>query len=141
MNEPEKRPMVGIGVMVIKDGKILLGKRKNSHGAGNYAFPGGSLEYMESFEHCATRELEEEVGIAIGNIRFLRILNLKDYSPKHFIDLALLADWKGGEPTVKEPEKCEAWGWYDIDNLPAPLFGGIPSAIEAYKTGKNYFDR
>ena len=45
-----ERPKVGVGVMVFKDGKILLAKRKGSHGAGEYAFPGGHLEFGESFE-------------------------------------------------------------------------------------------
>ena len=51
----ENKPKVGMGIMILKDGKILLGKRKNSHGSGEYAFPGGHLEYMESFEGCAKR--------------------------------------------------------------------------------------
>ncbi len=54
---PEQRPRVGIGVMVMKDGKVLLGKRKGSHGAGEYAWPGGHMEYMESFEDVAKREV------------------------------------------------------------------------------------
>ena len=56
MNEKDKKPKVGVGVMILKDGEILLGKRKGSHGEGEYAFPGGHLEYMESFSDCAKRE-------------------------------------------------------------------------------------
>ena len=51
----ENHPKVGVGVMVLKDGKVLLTRRKGSHGAGEYSFPGGHLEYMESFEDCARR--------------------------------------------------------------------------------------
>jgi 8-oxo-dGTP diphosphatase len=98
---------VGIGVMVIKDGKVLLGKRKGKHGAGEYAWPGGNFEYMESFEECAKREVMEETGMEIHNIRFLRLFNLKTYAPKHYVDIGLIADWKSGEPQLLEPEKCE----------------------------------
>jgi 8-oxo-dGTP diphosphatase len=35
------RPKVGVGVCIVKDNKVLLGKRKNSHGDGTWAFPGG----------------------------------------------------------------------------------------------------
>ncbi len=136
----DQYPKVGIGVMILKDGKVLLGKRMGSHGAGQYAFPGGHLEYMESFENCAKRETTEETGIEIGNIRLLRLMNLKAYAPKHYVDVGLIADWKSGEPRIMEPEKCEGWGWYDIDNLPAPLFSTIETYIEAYKGGNNYFD-
>jgi 8-oxo-dGTP diphosphatase len=139
MDHPE-RPNVGVGAMIFKDGKILLGKRKNAHGEGEYAWPGGHLEHMEGLEACARREVLEETGIEIENVRFLRLLNFKDYAPKHYIDICLIADWKSGEPQVLEPEKCEGWGWYDIDDLPEPLFKAEYSAIEAYKTGKHFFD-
>lgn len=138
-NNPEY-PKTGIAVMVIKDGKVLLGNRKGAHGEGTYAFPGGKLEWWESFEECAKRETREEAGIEIGNIRFLRLLNFKYYD-KHFVDVGLLVDWKSGESAIMEPEKCDGWAWYDIENVPEPLFEGCRSAIEAYTTGKNYFDK
>ena len=131
---------VGIGVMVLKDGKVLLGKRKGSHGAGEYAFPGGHLDYMESFEECAKRETREESGIEIKNVRFLNLFNLKDYFPKHYVSVGLVADWESGEPQVLEPNKRQDWNWHDIDNLPQPLFGSVAQYIESYKAGKNYFD-
>jgi 8-oxo-dGTP diphosphatase len=142
MNNAEinRYPKVGVGVMVIKDGKVLLGKRKGTHGDGEYAWPGGHFEYMESFEACARREVREETGMEIANIRFLRLLNLKTYAPKHYVDIGLIADWKSGEPQLCEPEKMESWSWYDIDDLPQPLFGPETTNIEAYKTGRNYFD-
>ncbi|MFA5840890.1 MAG: NUDIX domain-containing protein [Candidatus Paceibacterota bacterium] len=131
----EKRPLVGIGVMILKDGKILLGKRNGSFGAGEYAFPGGHLEYMESFFECARRETKEETGIEICNIKFQYLANLKDYSPKHFIQVAVIADWKSGEPEVMESNKCDGWGWYDLGNLPAPLFLATKLGIDSYKEG------
>ncbi|OGZ68766.1 MAG: hypothetical protein A3D44_02100 [Candidatus Staskawiczbacteria bacterium RIFCSPHIGHO2_02_FULL_42_22] len=139
-HQKELRPKVGIGVIVVKDGKILLGKRKNSHGDGEYAGTGGHVEYMESFEECAKRETLEEAGIEIENIRFLCLVNVKDYAPKHYVDIGLVADWKSGQPTVLEPDKLEGWDWYDVDNLPSPLFGMIPNYIEAYKTGRHFWD-
>lgn len=139
MVNKKEYPKTGIAVMVMKEGRVLLGKRKNAHGAGDYAFPGGKLEWWESFEACAERETMEEAGIEIGNIRFLRLLNFKFYE-KHFVDVGLIVDWKSGEPRVLEPEKCEGWAWYNLNDLPQPLFNGCVSCIEAYKTGKNYFD-
>jgi 8-oxo-dGTP diphosphatase len=140
-SEEDKRPRVGIGVMVIKDGKILLGLRKGSYGESHYGWPGGHMEYMESFEDTAKRETMEETGMEIDNVRFLRLYNLKEYAPKHYVDIALAADWKSGQPKVMEPEKCEGWDWYDINSLPSPLFATGPSIIEAYKTGRNFWDQ
>ena len=51
-----------------------------------------------------------------------------------------MAHWMSGEPKIMEPDKCDGWDWYDMDNLPSPLFGTIESYIEAYKTGRNYWD-
>src|SRR5919106_4408921 len=106
----QQAPRVGIGVMVVKDGMVLLAKRKDSHGAGEFAFPGGHLEYMETFEHCAKRETQEECGIEIEHIRFQFLANVKAYAPKHYVHLGLLADWKSGAPEVLEPEASGPWG-------------------------------
>ena len=84
--------------------------------------------------------MSEETGLEIENIRFLRLMNLKEYAPKHYIDIGLVADWKSGEPMVREPDKVESWGWYDLDNLPQPLFATEPSYLEALKTGRTFFD-
>ncbi|MBU6231727.1 NUDIX domain-containing protein [Patescibacteria group bacterium] len=138
--EQKPYPKVGIGVMIMKDGKVLLGKRRGSHGKGEYAFPGGHMEYMESFEDCAKRETSEETGMQICNVRFLRLMNLKQYAPKHYVDVGLIADWQSGEPKIMEPDKVESWEWYDLDDLPDPIFSSIPSYIEALKTGRNYWD-
>jgi 8-oxo-dGTP diphosphatase len=136
----ETHPRVGIGIMIMKDDKVLLGKRKGSHGAGEYAFPGGHLEYMESYEECVLREIEEECGVKIHNLRFLLLANIKDYAPKHYVHIGFLADWESGEPEVREPEKCEGWGWYDLDALPEPLFRTIPDMLDAYHNGVYYRD-
>lgn len=126
--------------MVLKNGHLLLGRRKGSHGTGEYAYPGGHLEHLESFEACAKREVKEETGLEIGPIRFLRVLNTTEYAPKHYIDLAFVADWVSGEPQVLEPEKIDGWAWYPLDALPAPLFGTIPTALEALKSGRIFWD-
>lgn len=135
----EKRPKVGIGLVVMQGGKILLGQRKNAHGAGQYAGPGGHLEFGESFEECAKREASEETGIEIENVRFLSLTNFK-IEDKHYVDIGLIADWKVGEPQVLEPEKCAGWGWHDMANLPQPLFGVVPNYVIALKTGKHFYD-
>ena len=131
----EHAPRVGIAVIVLKDGKILLGRRKGSHGAGEYASPGGHLEHLERFEDCAVREVREETGMEIGPLRFLRVMNIRQYAPRHYIDVAFAADWVSGEPEVREPDKIEGWAWYDLARLPSPLFGTLPSAFAALADG------
>jgi 8-oxo-dGTP diphosphatase len=131
----EARPLVGISVLVVKNGRLLLGRRRGSHGAGEYACPGGHLEHLESFQVCAAREVLEETGLQIETPRFLRVLNATQYAPKHYVDIAFVAEWKAGEPEVREPDKVDRWNWYALDELPAPLFAMLPSAIAILQNG------
>jgi len=118
-----QRPLIGIGVIIIRDDKILLGKRCNAHGAGSWCCPGGHLEFGESFETCARREVREETGLEIENIRPGTFTNdLFSQEGKHYVTLFMLADCPRGEPRVREPDKCETWDWFATDALPQPLF-------------------
>ena len=140
MTVASERPRVGICVLVMKQGKLLLGKRKGSHGENEYASPGGHLEHMERFEECAVREVMEETGMEILSPRFLRVLNTRQYAPKHYVDIAFVAEWKSGEPTAREPDKIEGWAWYDLAQLPSPLFGTVPTALEALNGTQRCWD-
>ena len=131
------RPLIGISVLVVKHGRLLLGRRRGSHGEGEYACPGGHLEHLESFQACAEREVLEETGLLIEEPRFLRVLNSTQYAPKHYVDLAFVAEWKAGEPEVREPDKVDRWSWYALDHLPSPLFGMLPSAITILRNGND----
>jgi 8-oxo-dGTP diphosphatase len=85
-------PKVGVAVIVIKDSKILLGRRVNSHGSGTWQFPGGHLEFEESIEDCAKRELFEETNLKIRNIRFGPYTNdIFNEEQKHYITLFVVA--------------------------------------------------
>jgi 8-oxo-dGTP diphosphatase len=137
----EKLPKVGLGLLVVKDGMVLMGQRKSSHGSGEFGGPGGHLEHGESFEECILRELAEEAGkeFKIKNLRLLCVTNMTKYMPKHYVDIGMIAEWESGEPIVGEPHKLVSWDWYSPDKMPNPLFGCVQNYIEAYKTGKNYF--
>jgi 8-oxo-dGTP diphosphatase len=119
----ENRPKVGVGVLVLKDGKVLFGKRKNAHGDGSWCFPGGHLEFNESWEECAVRETLEETGLNIKNVNFATATN--DIFPvegKHYITIFMTAEYESGDLQIMEPEKCEQWSWFDWTNPPQPLF-------------------
>jgi 8-oxo-dGTP diphosphatase len=135
------RPQIGIGLLIVRGNTVLLGQRKNSHGQGEYSTPGGHLEAGESFEDCSRRELEEEAGKAlkIKNLRFLCVTNLTKYLPKHYVDIGMVAEWQSGEARVMEPDKLLSWDWYDLDDLPSPLFASGHNFIAALHSGQHYF--
>jgi 8-oxo-dGTP diphosphatase len=129
--EIKQRPLVGVAALIVRDGKALLGKRLSAHGSGSWALPGGHLEYGESPESCAAREVLEETGLVIKNVRFGFVTN--DFfksEKKHYITLFMRAEYYSGEATVLEPEKCEIWRWFSFDALPQPLFLTMQNLIE-----------
>lgn len=113
--------IVGVGVLIKKNNKILLGKRVSKHGKGTWSPPGGKLDEGESFEACAKREVKEECGIDIDNVKFLTCTNnIFSEEGVHTITLFMTADYVSGEPQVLEPDKLQDWRWFE--NLPEPLF-------------------
>ena len=125
------RPKVGVAVIVVKDFKVLLGKRMNSHGSGTWQFPGGHLEFGEAIEDCAKRELFEETGLTIRNIRSGPYTNdIFKTEQTHYITLFVIADYDSGVLTVKEPKKCEKWEWFNWSQLPEPKFLPIQNLIK-----------
>lgn len=127
----EERPKVGVGVILVKDNKVLLLKRKNAHGEGTWGFPGGHLELNEEIEDCVQREVEEETGIKVNNIKLAGLTNdIFKKENKHYITIFMICDWESGEAEIKEQEKCMAQGWFEWENLPTPLFLPIINLVK-----------
>lgn len=118
-----KQPMVGIGVLILRDGRVLLGRRRGSHGDGTWAPPGGHLEFGETVDACARREALEETGLRLTAIREGPWTNdVFEKEAKHYLTAFVIAESAGGEPEIREPDKCDGWHWFRWDELPEPLF-------------------
>ncbi|KIW19260.1 hypothetical protein PV08_03554 [Exophiala spinifera] len=141
-------PRVGVGVFIIhptipkptskpspgssdetRAWKFLMGQRLGSHGSGTYALPGGHLEFGETFEECAAREVLEETGLRVHDVKFLTATNNvmgEDEGGKHYITVFMTARvtmdpgdsaaanvGEDGLPIARlmEPEKCAGWEW------------------------------
>ena len=129
----EKHPRVGIGVIIRKNNKILLGKRKNAHGEGSWCFAGGHLEFNESWKECSEREIAEEIGVKVKNIHFSGAVtnDFFEKEDKHYITLFMICDYDSGEVKVLEPHKSECWEWFSWDKLPEPLFIPVKNLQES----------
>ncbi|MEK6969992.1 MAG: NUDIX hydrolase [Nanoarchaeota archaeon] len=125
------QPKVGVGVCIIKDNKVLLGRRKGAHGSGCWSFPGGHLEFNESVEDCAKREVLEETGIQIQNLKRGPYTNdIFEKEGKHYVTMYIISEYASGELKVMEPDKCEKWEWFELNKLPFPLFVPIQHLVE-----------
>ncbi|MFA5013843.1 MAG: NUDIX domain-containing protein [Candidatus Paceibacterota bacterium] len=139
-----KKVGAGVGVMLMKEGKILLGKRHTDpnkadselHGEGSWTMPGGKLELEESFEAGAKREVSEETGITLNEAKVICVNNDKNEFA-HFVTIGLFSEDFNGDPKVMEPDEIVEWQWFNLDNLPSPLYFPSAKIIENYK--KNLF--
>ena len=126
MNDRPQRPIVGVGVIVLRNGKVLLGRRIGSHGAGTWALPGGHLEFGETVEACARREVLEETGLELQRVVAGPYTSDVFVEPRrHYVTLFVVAQSGAGEPQVLEPTKCTEWRWVDWGAMPAPLFAPL----------------
>ncbi len=143
--EEIKKIGVGFGVMILKDKKVLLGKRHEDpekassllNGAGCFTMPGGKLHFGESFEDGAKRETQEETGIILEDVNVMCVNN-DIVESAHFVTIGLISENFSGESKVMEPDEITEWNWYDIDNLPSPMYFPSAKVIENYKNNKFY---
>ena len=138
MTQELGRPLVGVGVVFVRDGRVFLARRQGAHGEATWASAGGHLEWGETLEECARREAQEELGVTVGGLQFLCVSNIIAYS-RHYVDVEFLGDIGDQEPQLAEPEAFSEYGWFPLDDLPHPLFEAVKYALESYRVGRVYF--
>lgn len=104
-------PGLGVGLAILRDGKLLLCRRMKAPEAGHWNIVGGKVDHMERAEIAARREAEEETGLSIGPIRYLGITEqVIEADRQHWISLLYVTDDTSGDPQLTEPDKrnrCE----------------------------------
>ncbi len=144
----KKRVGAGFGIMLLRDGKVLLGRRHDDpekadsllHGAGTWTMPGGKFEFGESFEEGAKRELMEETGIFLEKVKVICVSNDR-VDDAHFVTIGFFSEFFDGESSVMEPDEIVEWVWFDLDDLPSPMFFPSERILENYMESKFYIKR
>ena len=146
MKNLNKKPGIGVGVMILKDNKVLLGKRNNDpekaasllHGEGTWTMPGGKLHFKEYLETAAQREVLEETGIKINKEK-LKIISVTNdiVEDAHFVTIGFLCKYFEGVPEVREPDEIVKWRWFELDNLPKPIFFPSEKILKKFLAEKN----
>ena len=139
------RPGVGVGVLILKDNKVLLGLRNPDkikasselQGQGTWTMPGGKVEYMEKLGDAAKRELEEETSLVATELKLFCISD-DITETAHYVTMGFIATKYEGEVKTMEPETILEWQWFDLENLPENLYEPSRKCIKKYKMGLIY---
>ena len=130
-------------------GQIVVGKRlKAGFGCNDYALPvstllwnamllrhtlqGGHLEFGEDFITCAVREVEEECGVSLTDLRVMPY-TANSYSSEHgchYVTIFVHGQ-TSQEPVNTEPHKCESWLWCSVGDIPTPRFQPLQLFLDA----------
>ncbi len=139
------KPGLGVGVMILKDDKVLLGLRNPNkekasselNGQGTWTMPGGKVEYMEKLVDAAKRELEEETSLVATSLKLICISDdMTDTA--HYVTAGFLVEEYSGKIKTMEPETILEWKWFDINNLPINMYKPSKKVIEKYLDGIVY---
>jgi len=118
-----QKPQVGTAIIITKDDKVLLMKRKGPHGKGTWSTPGGHLDFGETPEGCAGREAKEEVGLDLVDIRFRAVTNdIFEATGKHYITIWMEGKSISSDPMIAAVDEVAEIGWFAWNSLPNPLF-------------------
>lgn len=136
----------GVGILVLRQGKVLLGLRNSDatkassslHGEGTWTMPGGKMHFGETVPQVAARELQEETGLTSSNFTVFSVSN--DRVPDaHFITIGTVCEDTVGEPQLMEPEEIIEWRWWPLDTLPPNIFPPSRKMAENYLAQRFFY--
>lgn len=139
------KPGIGVGIMILKDNKILLGLRNPDkvkasselQGQGTWTMPGGKVKFMEKLIDAAKRELEEETSLIANKLDLLCISDdMTDTA--HYVTVGFIVREYKGEVKTMEPETILEWKWFPLNNLPENLYNPSKKCIDKYNEGIIY---
>lgn len=137
----------GVGVMILRNNKVLLGKRHDDpdkassalHGEGAWTMPGGKIDFGEGIIETAQREVLEETGVELDKNKLeVFCVNNNVVEDAHFVTIGLLYKDFLGEPRVMEPDEIVEWQWFELDKLPSPMYFPSDKMLKNYAAGKFY---
>jgi 8-oxo-dGTP diphosphatase len=115
-----KKPVVGVGAIILDGDQILLEKRKNSPGKGKWAVPGGLVELGENVEQAVIREVKEETGLEVDEPRLVDVVNYVSLGEKgavmyHYVIIDYLVTVKSGK--LKAASDADALKWVPFNEV------------------------
>lgn len=121
-------PIVGVGIMILDcENRVLLGHRIKSGETPSWCFPGGKVDAQESLEQSAAREIFEETHLSLSSDLLKPVIVLLNRENPRVnmttgLYIQLQSDEIKADLKVTEPHIFESWQWFDLNELPCPLF-------------------
>jgi 8-oxo-dGTP diphosphatase len=114
------QPIVGVGAVIIKDGKIALIKRGNEPARGKWTIPGGLVELGESPEKAVVREAKEETGLDVENPSLIDVVSNVDLDEMgkvkyHYVIIDYFVHMKNG--TAQAASDAAELRWVPLDEV------------------------
>jgi 8-oxo-dGTP diphosphatase len=115
--EAYRNPFPTVDIVVVRDQKVLLIERKNP--PAGWALPGGFIDYGETSEAAAKRELQEETGLTALSIDLLGVYSDPDRDPRfHTLSVVYLAQVEGAVQAGDDAARAE---WFAFNSLPSQI--------------------
>ena len=129
-----------VGVLVIKDNKILLGLRNKHYEQRDeevWALPGGKVRRGQTLEQFGILQVKIETNIDVEEIK---VFSLQKSTNRFtdFVRIGMIAEKYSGEIKIMEPYKILRWEWFDINEIPENMFFPSKKILEKYKEGLFY---
>ena len=128
-----KFPKISIDILIIKEGKILLGLLTNKwsyKGKQVYGVPGRDIRFGETIGETVKRDIEEDLGCNVITYKTFCV-NANYAISNHYIGIGILAEIDD-EPKNLKSEDWEKWEWFDTNNIPGNLFPAAKNVIKSY---------
>jgi 8-oxo-dGTP diphosphatase len=109
-----KKPVVGVGAIILDGNQILLEKRKNAPSKGKWTVPGGLVDLGESMEQAVIREVKEETSLEVYDPRLVDVVNYISLDEKgavmyHYVIVDYLVTVKDGKPKAASDADALKW--------------------------------
>ncbi|MBX8513463.1 NUDIX domain-containing protein [Pseudomonas cichorii] len=125
-----EQPRLGCGAAIVRDGRILLIQRRKEPESGYWGLPGGKVDFLEGVEQAVIREIAEELGIQLHKLTLLCVVDQIDSDKRiHWVAPVYKVSSFEGEPSLVEPDKHSAIGWFSLETLPTLLTVATQTAL------------
>ena len=115
-----KKPLIGVGAVIVCNGRILLEKRKGEPGKGKWSIPGGLVELGERAEQTVIREVREETNLEVENPELIDVVDSITFDDDgrikyHFVIIDYFVKLKGG--TIKAADDAAELKWVPFSEV------------------------